>query len=51
MDNRINNIYTMHIIIKYKNINEIYDNLLFIKNKYITNKKINIEIDINPLRT
>ena len=44
---RINNIYYMQIIIKYKNIKTIYDSLIFISREY-QKKKVKLEIDINP---
>lgn len=44
---RINNTYYMQIIIKYKNIKNIYDCLTFLVSKYNKNK-IKLEIDINP---
>lgn len=47
---RINNIYRFQIIIKYRQINNIYEVLKFIDEQYILNKEINIEIDINPIR-
>lgn len=47
---KINNIYYMQIIIKYKNINEIIENVNFIYNKYKINNKVNVEIDINPIK-
>ena len=40
----------MQIIIKYKKINTIKDNLTFIKEKYMNNKDIDIEIDNNPIK-
>lgn len=47
---KINNIYNMQIIIKYKKLDSIKDNLNFIKQKYINNKNITIEIDNNPIK-
>lgn len=44
---RINNIYYMQIIIKYKNIKTIYNSLIFISREY-QKKKVKLEIDINP---
>ena len=44
---RINNIYYMQIIIKYKNIKTIYASLIFISREY-QKKKVKLEIDINP---
>jgi primosomal protein N' (replication factor Y) len=45
---KIYNKYYLQIIIKYKNIKDIYNNLEFIINKSKNNSKINIEIDLNP---
>ena len=45
---KINNIYNMQVILKYKNTNLIMDKLIFINDKYKKNNKINIDIDINP---
>lgn len=47
---KINNIYYMQIIIKYKKSENIYDSLKYIKDIYKTNHKVKVEIDINPLR-
>ena len=38
----------MQIIIKYKNIKDVYDKLKFIVEKSKTNNKITLEIDLNP---
>ena len=45
---KIYNKYYMQIIIKYKNIKDIYDKLKFIVEKSKTNNKITLEIDLNP---
>lgn len=45
---KINNIYYVQIIIKFKNTKEILTYLEFIKEHY--NKKINVDIDLNPLK-
>ena len=45
---RINNIYYVQIIIKFKNTKDILGCLEFIRNQY--KKKINVDIDLNPLR-
>lgn len=45
---KINNKYYMQIIIKYKNLNKIYNEIKFIKNKYISDKNLVIDIDFNP---
>ena len=45
---KINNIYYIQIILKYKNTNLIIDSLKFIINQYKISKKVNVDIDINP---
>ena len=45
---RLNNIYYVQIIIKFKNTKDILGCLEFIRNQY--KKKINVDIDLNPLR-
>ena len=45
---KINNIYYMQIILKYKNTNLIMDKLVFINDKYKKNNKVNVDIDLNP---
>ncbi len=45
---KINNKYYIQIIIKYKSLKEIYNYLEYISNIYKSNKKVNVDIDINP---
>ena len=45
---KVYNKYYLQIIIKYKNIKNVYSKLEFISNKSKTNNKFNIEIDLNP---
>lgn len=45
---KIYNKYHMQIILKYKNISQIYDELKFIVNKSKTKNKLVIDIDLNP---
>ena len=45
---KVNNIYYVQVIIKFKNTKDILNNLEFIKNHY--KNKINVDIDLNPLR-
>lgn len=47
---KINNIYYMGIVIKFKNTKEIIDSLKFIDNKYKTNNKVKVEVDLNPTK-
>ncbi|MBR1376856.1 MAG: primosomal protein N' [Bacilli bacterium] len=47
---KINNIYYMQILIKYKKSDAIYECLKYIKEIYKNNHKVKVEIDINPLR-
>ena len=45
---KIYNKYYVQLIIKYKNIKNIYNNLKFIINKSKCDSKFNLEIDLNP---
>lgn len=45
---KINNIYYMNIIIKYKKTQNILDVLTYIFNKYRLNNKLTVSIDFNP---
>ena len=45
---KINNNYYINIILKYKKTKSVVDSLNFIKEKYKDNRKINIDIYINP---
>ena len=47
---KINNIYYLNIIIKYKNTKEIYEKLVFIKEKYLEVRKMKVEVDLNPFQ-
>ncbi len=46
---RINNIYNVQIILKYKSIKNLRKELIFI-NEYYKNYKVNVDIDINPIK-
>ena len=43
-----NNIYYVNVIIKYKKITDIIEQIKFLKQKYLTNNKLNLDIDFNP---
>ena len=45
---KINNIYYMNIIIKYKKIIDIQKDLLFLKDMYINKNHVDLDIDFNP---
>ena len=45
---KINNKYYIQITIKYKKSENLFSSLVFINDKYGINKKIKVEIDINP---
>lgn len=45
---KINKIYNVQVMLKYKQLKDIYINLQFIYDKYKTNHKVKLEIDINP---
>lgn len=47
---KINNIYYIQIMIKYKNMKDIYKVLAFIYQKYRNNRNVDIDIDYNPIR-
>ncbi|MDD2208783.1 MAG: primosomal protein N' [Bacilli bacterium] len=47
---KINNIYRFQIILKYKDFNYLKDALKNLDEVYSTNKKVSLEIDINPAR-
>ncbi len=47
---KLNNIYNMQIIIKYKTLKDIYRELDYLVNHYKNVNKITVQIDINPLR-
>lgn len=45
---KVNNIYYIGIIIKFKNTKEIFDSLRFIDDKYRSSNKVKVEVDLNP---
>ena len=47
---KINNIYNYQCIIKYKKDLKLKDILINIDNIYKTNNKVNVEIDVDPIR-
>lgn len=47
---KINNKYILQLIIKTKKLNDIYNNIKYIKEKYDTNKSINIDVDLSPIK-
>jgi primosomal protein N' (replication factor Y) (superfamily II helicase) len=47
---KINNVYYIQIIIKYKKIEEIKESILFVNNMYKESNKIRVDIDFNPSR-
>ena len=46
---KTNNIYELHVIIKYKKSDEVIRELEFIKSIYRTDKNVKIELDISPV--
>ncbi len=46
---KINNIYNIQVIIKFKNTNDLMKELIFINERYRTSKTL-VDIDINPIR-
>ena len=47
---KINNVYYVGIIVKYKNTKEVIKPLYFISDKYKYNSKINVDIDLKPMK-
>lgn len=47
---KINDVFYMQIIIKYKKQEEIKESILFVNNMYKDNNKIRVDIDFNPSR-
>ena len=47
---KVNNVYHYQIIIKYQKDDNLIDTLTFIINMYKTNTKIDVEMDMNPIR-
>ena len=47
---KINNIYSVSVIVKYKKTDVLRDKLVFINDKYIDVKDILIDIDLNPYK-
>ena len=47
---KINNIYQVQVIVKYKDTSHILEAFKFILDKYKQNKNINVDLDINSLR-
>lgn len=47
---KINNKYIFQLIIKTQKLNDIYDNIKYIKEKYDTNNKVNVDIDLSPIK-
>lgn len=46
---KVNNVYYVQIIIKFKKTRDIIDSLLFIKNRY-KKGKVYVDIDLNPVK-
>lgn len=47
---KINNIFYMQIIIKYKKMIDIIESINYLNNNYKSNNRINLEIDLNPIK-
>lgn len=47
---KINNIYYVGIIIKFKRTKDIISALNFVNEKYATNSKVRVEVDLNPIK-
>jgi primosomal protein N' len=47
---KINNVYNVQVIIKYKRTELLVDKLDYINNRYVDNKDVLIDIDLNPYK-
>ena len=47
---KVNNIYHYQCIIKYQKDDKLYEILKFIDEKYKTDNKVNVEVDVDPSR-
>ncbi len=47
---KINNIFYMQLIIKYKKVQDIIDKLNYLLKNYQNNNKVNLEVDLNPIK-
>lgn len=47
---KLNNVYHMHIILKYKKVDEVYDTLKQMLELTKKDKNIKVDVDFNPLR-
>ena len=47
---KINNVFNIQIVIKYKTTSKLMEKLQFINEKYIDNKDVLIDIDLNPYK-
>jgi len=47
---KINNIYNIQVVIKYKKTGLLIEKLEYINNKYVDNKDVLIDIDLNPYK-
>lgn len=47
---KINNTYYYQVLIKYKNSNDIINELYFINNQYKSKSQLKVEIDLNPIK-
>ncbi len=47
---KLNNTYYLQIIIKFKKTDSIINALNFINDRYRTNSKVHVDIDLNPIR-
>lgn len=47
---KVNNVYNVQIVIKYKKTELLLDKLNFINSRYVDNKDVLIDIDLNPYK-
>lgn len=46
---KVNTIYELHIILKYKKSDDVLNELKFIRDTYLSHKMVQIELDISPI--
>ena len=47
---KVNNKYYIQLIVKTKNMKDVYEYIKFIRQKDIKDLKVNIDIDLSPIK-
>ena len=47
---KVNNVYSIQVVIKYKRTDDLVEKLDYINNRYVDNKDVLIDIDLNPYK-